>query len=460
MSWDNATDGMKYTAEYANMIQHALGDGQPVQPARYVIFYDSAAGEYKARSGINGTIEDHGPNAAALINRCIIAMPTLSTICCLGEISVTEPVKFDAADIGSQKQFRFIFHRIYTKTNNDVMLVKGLTRPFFIEGLRLGARSVDNHDQAVLKFEDTVQYGNVNIGTIHGDQTYGKSVGLEWVAGNGGSFMNNHVKISMYYTVQHALYMNLTGDAWASINKFDLGTFEGTSPRQIHIKAEDTSVVHNNVVSGNAGNPSGFNPQSLSPVWTIKLETAGSGGIAGTTFRDFWIYSAQDEVYRADSGVYATSFIGGMPRIDLSAYWHDAGANTDFVSCYTSGAAGSTRYSKFVGVGQKIEHHTASDTLLTMEAGTVHTNLGAGTNIKLTLPQDATAGTQFEFVVMTAAQQLQVDPGAAGGIYINGAKQGDDAYIWADDEAESVKLVADGNGDWIAIGMVGTWSVV
>jgi len=59
-----------------------------------------------------------------------------------------------------------------------------------------------------------------------------------------------------------------------------------------------------------------------------------------------------------------------------------------------------------------------------------------------------------------AAQQLQIDPGAAGAIYINGAKQADDAYIWADDEAESVKLVADGNGDWIAISPVGTWTVV
>jgi hypothetical protein len=105
-----------------------------------------------------------------------------------------------------------------------------------------------------------------------------------------------------------------------------------------------------------------------------------------------------------------------------------------------------------------IEHHTASDTLTKEESGSVHTNLGAAGAITLTLPQDATAGCYFDFVVMTA-QALRIDPGAAGAIYINGAKQTDDKYIWADDEAESVMLVADGNGDWIALYAVGTWGV-
>jgi len=105
-----------------------------------------------------------------------------------------------------------------------------------------------------------------------------------------------------------------------------------------------------------------------------------------------------------------------------------------------------------------IEHHTALDTLTTAESGSVHTNLGATANLCLTLPQDAVAGTNFKFAVM-AAYQLQVDPGAAGAIYINGAKQIDDKYIWADDEAESVELVCDGNGDWISVGAVGIWTV-
>lgn len=105
-----------------------------------------------------------------------------------------------------------------------------------------------------------------------------------------------------------------------------------------------------------------------------------------------------------------------------------------------------------------IEHHTTDDTLTRIESGSVHTNLGAGGTVTLTLPQDANVGHYFHFGVM-AAQALRIDPGAAGAIYISGAKQTDDKYIWADDEAESVMLVHDGNGDWVALYASGTWGV-
>ena len=105
-----------------------------------------------------------------------------------------------------------------------------------------------------------------------------------------------------------------------------------------------------------------------------------------------------------------------------------------------------------------LEHHTASDTLTKEETHSFHTNLGAGGTITLTLPQDAVTGTHFYFVVM-AAQALRVDPGAAGGIYIGGAKQTDDKYISADDEAESVLLICTGSNDWVALFTTGTWSV-
>lgn len=105
-----------------------------------------------------------------------------------------------------------------------------------------------------------------------------------------------------------------------------------------------------------------------------------------------------------------------------------------------------------------IEHHTASDTLTAGESGSTHTNLGAAGAITFTLPQDAGAGCVFKFCVM-AAQELRVDPGAAGAIYINGAKQTDDKYISADDEAEHVTLTCDGNGDWIAGPYNGTFTV-
>ncbi len=104
------------------------------------------------------------------------------------------------------------------------------------------------------------------------------------------------------------------------------------------------------------------------------------------------------------------------------------------------------------------EHFTAADTLTVEESGKVCSNLGASGAVALTLPQSATKGIFYRFVVM-AAQELRLDPGAAGAIYIAGAKQTDDKYITADDEAESVTLIADGNGDWVAFCPVGTWGV-
>ena len=105
-----------------------------------------------------------------------------------------------------------------------------------------------------------------------------------------------------------------------------------------------------------------------------------------------------------------------------------------------------------------IEHHTSDDTLTTTETGSIHTNLGEDSAVTLTLPQDAAAGCLFWFAVMYA-DELRIDPGAAGAIYINGAKQTDDMYISANDEGESVMLVCDGNHDWIALFATGTWSV-
>lgn len=109
--------------------------------------------------------------------------------------------------------------------------------------------------------------------------------------------------------------------------------------------------------------------------------------------------------------------------------------------------------------GGRIYHHTAAYSLSRYETGhIVHSNLGAGGAITITLPQIVSAGFVCRFSVM-AAQELRINPGLAGAIYINGAKQSDNKYITANDEAESVNLIADGNGDWIARNVVGTWGV-
>jgi hypothetical protein len=99
----------------------------------------------------------------------------------------------------------------------------------------------------------------------------------------------------------------------------------------------------------------------------------------------------------------------------------------------------------------------SSRTLTVKETGSVITNLGAGDASTITLPQNAKRGCTFTFVV-AAAQQLQIDPGAAGAITIAGAKAADDEYVWADALGESTTLVADGNGDWLSHSTNGTWT--
>lgn len=103
-------------------------------------------------------------------------------------------------------------------------------------------------------------------------------------------------------------------------------------------------------------------------------------------------------------------------------------------------------------------------TLLTEMSGLAISTIGASATRTFTLPQtdiDGTslvpAGTKFLFQV-GAAQELRVDPGAAGALYIGGAKQTDDKYAGADAINEWLEVTADGNGDWLCRSS-GTWTV-
>ena len=105
-----------------------------------------------------------------------------------------------------------------------------------------------------------------------------------------------------------------------------------------------------------------------------------------------------------------------------------------------------------------IEHHTANDTLAITETGSIHTNLGEDGAMTLTLPQASATGCVFWFVVMTA-QELRIDPGAAGKILgCLDLTPDDDEYITANAIGESLMLVGDGNGDWITLFATGTWT--
>ena len=101
---------------------------------------------------------------------------------------------------------------------------------------------------------------------------------------------------------------------------------------------------------------------------------------------------------------------------------------------------------------------TADLQLTEWQSGSAWTNLGATGTITATLPQSPQVGTYFDFIVMVA-EIFRIDPGAGGGIYIAAAKQSDDVYIWANAIAESVRLIANAAGDWMAINVIGTWTV-
>lgn len=100
-----------------------------------------------------------------------------------------------------------------------------------------------------------------------------------------------------------------------------------------------------------------------------------------------------------------------------------------------------------------ISHHAAGFTLTAAHTGTTHTNLGASGAIVATLPQSPPQGTEYRFVCM-ADQEVRLEPGAAGGIYIKGAKQADDKYVSMTDIGDFIHLVADGNGDWVAVASI------
>ena len=102
-----------------------------------------------------------------------------------------------------------------------------------------------------------------------------------------------------------------------------------------------------------------------------------------------------------------------------------------------------------------IEAHTANDTLVSAESGSVHTNLGASGTVTLTLPASAPQGTVFSFAVQ-AAYELRIDPGAA--TIRDDSGQTADKYKSADAIGECLALIADSNGDWVAIAKNGTWT--
>jgi hypothetical protein len=141
------------------------------------------------------------------------------------------------------------------------------------------------------------------------------------------------------------------------------------------------------------------------------------------------------------------------PHVRLGIVSTSGGDITSIVDCRTGHnivvpyAAG--------GIRRPIEAHTADDVLTAAESGSVHTNLGAGGTVTLTLPSSATRGTTFTFVVQ-AAHEFRVDPGAAA--IRDDSGQTADKYKSAGAIGASLALIADANGNWATIAKSGTWT--
>jgi len=256
------------------------------------------------------------------------------------------------------------------------------------------------------------------------------STGLLFTPG-AGQIHHNIIEVNDVAACEYNVHIASSGANAYRSNKMSIGI---SATSGIHLKVGSSGAT------GIKGN-------------TYHVGRAAAGATAGVEiFGDNDIYELLEIAgCPADSGILIQSgatgnVINGTALIDTAGWTDSSGVTTNVVN--TPGT-----------MARNIEHHTTSDTLTKYESGSIHTNLGAGGAITLTLPQDARAGCTFKFGVM-ANQELRVDPGAAGGIYINGGKQGDDSYISANGIPESVELIADGNGDWIALSAVGTWTVV
>jgi hypothetical protein len=191
------------------------------------------------------------------------------------------------------------------------------------------------------------------------------------------------------------------------------------------------------------------------PAEAIAIDTVASGGTLAAEFFNSGgslkmiaaeAITAGSNVYQAAAGKVADTVAGAFLGVALDA----ASADGDVIEVLLPQPG---------QIGSHYRAYTASASLGVSMSGFTITNLGAAGSVTISLPTGVPAGTWYRFVVQ-AAQQLQIDSGASDAIMIGGTTSADGAYVWADDEAESLTLVADTNNNWVAVSPVGTWTVV
>ena len=136
-------------------------------------------------------------------------------------------------------------------------------------------------------------------------------------------------------------------------------------------------------------------------------------------------------------------------KSDNKLYFQDGGGSENALSTSSSGVWDGTRV---------IEDHASSDTLTNAEAGSVHTNKGAGGTITLTLPDPGTEGAVFTFCVSEENYTLRIEPQSA--TILNNVSPFASAgkYNWANYQGETLSLICDAAGNWLVIAKNGTWS--
>jgi hypothetical protein len=188
----------------------------------------------------------------------------------------------------------------------------------------------------------------------------------------------------------------------------------------------------------------------------LGTELVSYAGSTGNTLAD---NKAGIYVYLNAQGSLITNEYAGFPgmattpHVRLAVVSTSGGDIISIVDCRTGHnvvvpyAAG--------GIRKSVEAHTTEDVLTAAESGSVHTNLGAGGAVTLTLPPAATQGTVFTFAVQ-AAYELRVDPGTAAIRDDSGQAAG--KHKSAGVIGASLTVVTDSNGDWATIAKNGTWT--
>ena len=101
-----------------------------------------------------------------------------------------------------------------------------------------------------------------------------------------------------------------------------------------------------------------------------------------------------------------------------------------------------------LGVEKWVNLTAALTTLYKEQSGLCITNVGDSDAQIQPLPQSCPKGTWFKCFAEAAAD-LGFDPGAAGAIYIENAKQTDAKGAWVDAIGDSLRVTSEGNGDWV-----------